>query len=282
MSNEEVKTEDIAEDELEAFEEAQETGEVKDGSEERELDENKEDDKEEKEEKDEEEEKSDESAESSKVEIKEVAGETPKERALRLEVTRLKRAARQKSQDEIFKQDKAKVSVDDYQELKELGYDDDQIKTLDKAFDILGSKKGFVRKDQNWKDTAQSTLEEFIEENPEYAPENDKGDIYWGRFNEILKTDYNIAGKNPKQLKSIFERVDRDVKEELGDNDNKGKMEANKQKVRSVSAGAATSGAKPGEAKTVVSSGNKTYISSNHPGLRFEGFDEDEVKDFIK
>jgi len=280
----EVKNEEITEDDLSAFEEAQEEGKIEDGSEERTLETEKEEKEEEiDEDKDDEEEVSEDTADSSKAEIKEVAGETPKERALRLEVTRLKRAARQKSQDEIFKQDKAKVSEDDYQELKDLGYDEDQIKTLDKAFDIIGTKKGFVRKDQTWKETAQSTLEQFIEENPEYAPENDKEDVYWGRFNEILKNDYNIAGKNPKQLKSIFERVDRDVEEELGDNESKeGKLEAKKQKIRSVSAGAAASTVKSGESKTVVNSGNKTYVSSNHPGLVFKGFDEDEVKEFIK
>lgn len=283
-NNNEVK-QDITDEDLKAFEEAEEKGEVKTG-EERTLDElkeekpeeeNKEENEEENEDEDEEEEKpSDETAETSTAEIKEVAGETPREKALRLEVTRLRRERRANSQQGLFQGDKSN-NDDSEKALKELGYDDEQIKTLDKAFDIIGERKGFVRKDQSYQAMANETLASFIEEHPEYAPENDKDDLYWNRFDSILKSDYKLAGKTQKQLKTIFEKVDRDVKEELGDKSiSKGKIEAQQQKIKSVSTGASTS-----KGKTEATPEKKT-VSSGHPGLRFSGFDDDEIEEFTK
>jgi len=278
MENKNEVKKDITDEDLKAFEEAEEKGEVKTG-EERTLEEPKEEPEEPKEEPEEEEEEKEEEpsgepAEPSTAEIKEVVGETPREKALRLEVTRLRRKARESSSKEMFEGDKSE-SLDSEKALKELGYDDEQIKTLDKAFDIIGERKGFVRKDQSYQAMANETLQGFIEEHPEYAAENDKEDIYWGMFNSILKSDYRLAGKTQKQLKSIFEKVDRDVKEELGDNSSKGKIEAQQQKIKSVSTGASTS-----KGKTEVT--EKKIVSSGHPGLKFSGFDDDEIEEFTK
>jgi len=292
MAIKEVK-DDISSEDLEAFEEAQEKGEIK-TEETKETKEPKEESTKEVEEAEEseeteetEEEESEEeevvATKSSKVEIKEVEGETPKERALRLEVTRLRRANRDKEQKDLFNGDKPAIS-DVSEKLKELGYDEEQIKTLDKAFDIFGESKGFVRKEQSYLAMANEALSNFIDEHSEYSTENDKDDIYWNRFNSILKSDYKLKDKSPKQLKSIFERIDRDVKDELGDNEKvnqKGKIEAQKQKVKSVSSGASASSKKT-ESKQVIISGNKSFISSNHPNLVFKGFDEDEVDEFTK
>lgn len=278
--NNEVK-QDITDEDLKAFEEAEEKGEVKTG-EERTLDEPKEEpkkpkEKDEEDDEDEDEEPSGEPAEPSTAEIKEVAGETPREKALRLEVTRLRRKARENSGKEMFQGDKPD-NQESEQALKELGYDDEQIKTLDKAFDIIGERKGFVRKDQSYQAMANETLASFIEEHPEYAPENDKEDLYWNRFDTILKSDYRLVGKTQKQLKTIFEKVDRDVKEELGEKSiSKGKIEAQQQKIKSVSTGASTSKGKTEETKP-----EKKTVSGVHPGLRFSGFDDDEIEEFTK
>lgn len=276
----EVKN-DVTEDDVKSFEEADEAGEIKTG--ERELDsEETEETETQEEEESEEEVESDDEVNSSKPEIKEVPGETPKETALRLEVTRLRRKNREREQEELLRNEKQADASGYEDELKELGYDDDQIKTLDKAFDIIGKEKGFVRKDQSYHAMANDTLAEFIEEHPEYKPENDTDDIYWGRFNSILKSDYNLKNKTNKELKSIFNRVHRDLKDELGEDDSDKKVTAQKQKVRSVSTGISAS-TKTTETKSKVASvGNKTFISSGHPGLNFKGFEEDEVDEFTK
>ncbi|MFA7662761.1 MAG: hypothetical protein WCX88_02485 [Patescibacteria group bacterium] len=302
MANIKEVKDDLTEDDIAAFEEAEEAGEVivddksrslesKDNEETEESEETNDEESEESddEETEEIETSEEESAESSKaktVELKEVDGETPREKALRLEVTRLKRERREKESENLFKGDKTKLDERDYDaELKELGYEEDSINTLDKAFDIIGAKKGFIKKGDTYKEMANNTLSVFIEEHPEYSPEKDKGDLYWGKFNSILKSDYILAGKNSKQLKSIFEKVDRDVKEELGEVSDKGKIEAQRQKVKSVSAGTSGSSkeASSGKSNKPVAVGrSQKFVSSNHPGLVFEGFDEDEVNDFIQ
>lgn len=289
----EVKN-DVTDEDIKNFEEAEEAGEVKTG-EERKLDseevdekesyEDSEESKNEEEEKDSEESdedsESDNEVKSSKPEIKEVAGETPKEKALRLEVTRLRRKNREKEQNELLKSEKESGSEEYDNELRELGYDDGQIQTLDKAFDIIGKKKGFVRKDQSYQAMANDTLAEFIEEHPEYSPENDKDDIYWGRFNSILKSDYKLANKTSKELKSIFTRVDRDIKEELGEKVDSKKIDAQKQKIKSVSAGTSSS-SKSNEEKIESKKQTKNFVSGGHPGLNFVGFDEEEIEEFTK
>jgi len=278
MENKEVKN-DIADDDLKAFEEAQDKDEIKTGVE-REIDEKEEKEEEESKESEEEnldedlDEKSTEDASTtSKVEIKDVDGETPRERGLRLELTRLKREKRARDEKEMFKEEKSTKKSDyNYDELEDkFGYTKDQIDGLDEMFDVIGEKKGFIRKEQSNKTMAQETLVDFIEEHPEYAPENDKDDIYWGRFNNILKSDYNIKGKSSRELKKTFLKIDRDVKEELGDTTKK--TEAQKQKIESVSNGASTSSKIE---KTV-----KPKISGNHPNINFKGFDEGEEEEFI-
>lgn len=221
--------------------------------------------------------------EASTTEIKDVEGETPRERALRLELTRIRRQSREREQKEITKIEQPIEEDNTDEELRNLGYDDDQIVGLKKVVDIIASKQGYVKKSNSYKEMADDTLNSFIEEHPEYAPENDKDDLYWNRFKSILGSDYNINGKNPKQIKSVFERVDRDVKEELGIKElDKNKIEAQKRKVSDVSHSASTSSKETVETKKVASAGNKTFVSSGHPGLVFKGFDEDEIEDILK
>lgn len=210
---------------------------------------------------------------------KEVPGETPRERALREEVTRLRIKQREKEQAELLKNTKpADNTVIDNNELIEMGYDEDQIKGLEKVIDVLASRKGYVKKGETYQDMANQTLNSFIEEHPEYAPENDKDDINWNRFNSILKSDYKLDGKTNKELLNIFNKVHRDVKSEFDTPTNSGKIQAQRQKISSVSAG--TSAPSSNEAKKEVRNiGEKTFVSSGHPGLVFKGFEEDDLTD---
>jgi hypothetical protein len=222
--------------------------------------------------------------ETSATVIKDVEGETPKERALRLELTRVRRGIREKEQKDLIKTEPIVEDDSDIdEELRGMGYEDNQIAGLKKVVDIVASKQGYVKKSNSYKEMADDTLTSFIEEHPEYAPENDKDDLYWSRFKSILGSDYNLNGKNSKQIKSVFERVDRDVKEELGDKElDKDKIEAQKRKISDVSHTASTSSKETVETKKAVSAGNKTFVSSGHPGLVFKGFDEDEMEDILK
>jgi hypothetical protein len=290
MSNEREVKVDVSADELKAFEDAIDSPEENQApisSEEQKVENTEEEPIENIEENKEEEviEENQEVIPEVKPTIKDVEGETPREKALRLEVTRLRKERREKEQSELLKSSNVEVKDDeiDYKELEESGYTQEQIKDLSKMVNVIVSKSGYVKKDQSYQEMANNTLSSFIGQHKEYAPENDKEDFRWSKFNEILKNDYNIKGKSQEQIKSIFEKVDRDVKLELGEvEDNKqGKIEAQKQKISVISHGtSSTSGSKSKETPIkAISAGNKTVIIGGHP---FKGFDDDEIEDFTK
>jgi hypothetical protein len=219
--------------------------------------------------------------EASTVELREVRGETPREYALRAEVNRLRNEKRKQELGETIPPVVEERDTDE--QLRELGYDDDQIIGLKKVVDIIATKQGYIKKENTYKDMVDETLNSFVEEHPEYAVENDKDDLYWGRFREILGSDYNIAGKSSKQIKSIFDKVDRDVKDALGDKDlPEDKIEAQKRKIGDISHGTSASSTKINDAKKVMPAGNKIFVASSHPNLVFKDFDEDEVEEFTK
>ena len=148
--------------------------------------------------------------------LQEVDGETPKERALRREVTRLRREGRQARASELLgappaPEAKAELSPEKRKVLEK--YKPEEISALREAIDVLSDEMGFVRKDQlstsNYVDHANNELNSFLEKHTEYLPENDKGGILWGAF----KREYDLFKQpsNPKDFKKIFERVHRDV-----------------------------------------------------------------------
>ncbi len=186
-----------------------------------------------------------------------VAGETPRERALRKEVERQKRLRREESvsrltgnapvADRTAEDEEASV-----QALRDLGYSDDEILNMEKAIDVLATKKGYVKSStlhaQTYQQTVNTVLETFLEAHPEYAPKNDAGDVRWNRFEETLKSGlYNVQGKSAKELNVIFRKVHQDVVDELGDASTtveKRQENAQRQKIRSVShSGGTKSGA---------------------------------------
>ena len=170
--------------------------------------------------------------------LKPVKGETPRERALRFEVTRLKREKRKDERESLIGKGKPVESQDDiYKELREK-YTEEEIKNSEVLVDTIARAKGFVRKDEAYENTANEVLEGFFETNSEYNPENDTDDIHWNSFKRNL-ADYNLTNKTASQLLAIYKKVDRDVKKELGEvttekRDTR-KIETQKQKIKSVS-----------------------------------------------
>lgn len=203
-----------------------------------------------------------------------VAGETTRETALRLEVQRVKGLLRKKSIGDMINGEEAPAAaVDKIQELRDLGYSDEDITNMEKAIDVIATKKGYVKAEHSYQATVNDTVEAFIEANPEFKPENDPEDVRWGRFQEILKDGiYNIQGKTAKQLTSIFAKVKEDVDKELGEPVSKTKVKeqaAQRQKIQSVSH---SGGSKPTPAA-------KPKASTIDPGVRamFKGFDEGDL-----
>lgn len=148
-----------------------------------------------------------------------VEGETSREKALRLEVQRLKGLQRQKEVKEIADGVQSPAAVEDkYKALRDQGYTDEEIAKMETAVDLIASAKGYVRADRSYAQTVQDSVDGFTEDHPEYKPTNDPDDARWNLFQSLLKDGtYNLSGKTPKQLKSIFDKVDADVRRTLGE-----------------------------------------------------------------
>ena len=167
---------------------------------------------------------------------------------MRLEVQRLKgdrRKARLENKETLPQDDGMKALEEDYtpEELTKMG----------KAIDVLAKKAGYTKQSEVQETAANDTLQDFLDDHTEYSPQNDVEDIRWNSFQRILGSDYNVRNKSTRQLKVIFNKVHRDVSEEFGEETtpprNEKKLEAEKQKIRSVShtGGTKTKSIKTGE-----------------------------------
>jgi len=188
-------------------------------------------------------------------EIKRLSNETPREYALRLEVTRLKRGNREKRAKDLLGGEKPEkpsgISQAQYNELNEdekslLGqYDANELSTFEKILDVLAKKHGWVKREELATTTrsqvSNDILDGFLQGHPEYLPENDKDNVLWGRFKSEFQL-YKVP-ENPRDLKKIFNKIHRDifgVKSE----DELRKINAQKEKLKVVShsGGSATRG----------------------------------------
>jgi hypothetical protein len=201
-----------------------------------------------------------------------VEGETSREKGLRTKITELRVELRKKNINDSVGNGQGPEAQDKLQELRDLGYSDEEITNMEKAIDILASKKGYVKADQSYQTVVNSTVEAFIKANPEYKPENDPEDVRWEKFQSIVKSGtYNLSGKSPEQLESIFKKINKDVVDELGEPTstvNTRKVAAQVQKIKSVSH---SGGTKP----TVV---KKTSNIDPEVKKMFKGFDDGDLE----
>lgn len=202
-----------------------------------------------------------------KHEPKPVDGETPRERALRLEATRLKGLLRDQRKDELFVKQPTDISKKD-EELA--GYDPEQIKNFEK----IAKQLGFAKKDEILSQTSQErlndTFNEFMEAHPEYAPENDKDGVLWNQY----KTEFQLYNppKDLKVLKKILNKVHNDVYG-IQPAKNLNKINASQEKIKVAS-------------HTGASAGKETRRTSSKPssGLRtdmMKGFDQKEIEELL-
>lgn len=187
--------------------------------------------------------------------LKNVDGETPRERALRAEVTRLKDANRKERGDEVFGQPRAATPTKELSEddKKVLGkYRPEEIGALKEVLPVLAKEMGYVRADElagaSYAEKAQETLDGFLDKHPEYLPENDKDGTLWNAF----KAEYLLFKQplNPKDFTKIFERIHRDVFN-IKPAGALPKVSAQQEKTRVAShAGASSQGAAPRDRAT--------------------------------
>ena len=148
-------------------------------------------------------------------EIKRLPGETNKEFAYRLEITRLRREGRKERSGEILTAPPVIAKQEMSPEKKKVleKYKPEEIATLREVFDVMADDMGFVKKDQlgatRYQEQATEVLDTFLEKHPEYMPANDPGNVLWDRF----KQEYSLYKQpaNPKDLKKVLEKVHKDV-----------------------------------------------------------------------
>lgn len=182
-------------------------------------------------------------------EIKSLPDESPREHALRLEVTRLKRANLEKRKEELLGDVKPEkpsgITNTQFGELNEdeksllAQYDPKELSTFEKILDVLGKKHGWVKKGDLDSTTrsqiSNDVFDDFLESHPEYSPENDKDNVLWNTFkSEFHSGLYNTQPKNPRDLKRIFNKIHQGIFGVKSDDGLK-KINAQKEKLKVVS-----------------------------------------------
>jgi len=205
-------------------------------------------------------------------ELKDVDGETPRERALRLEVTRLKRASKDKMSDGMFKDsptvEPKEISPDKKAVLEK--YNPDELNNLKEVLNVMADDLGFVKKDDYQKSSYQTQskdiLDSFLDSHPEYLPENDKDNVLWNRFQE----EYAIykPPQNPRDFKRLFEKIHKEIFN-ISSDDSLKKVNAGKEKIKVASHASNSSNTNQ----------NKPQQSNLDPNLKgyMKGFDEKEL-----
>ena len=204
--------------------------------------------------------------------LKEVQGETAKERALRFEVTRLKKVLRQtRTGDLLVKKTDVTPTIDqEDEELKQ--YDPEELKRFEK----LALKMGFAKKDEIYHQTMQERLDNefnsFIEAHPEYLPENDSDGLLWNQ----LKEEFQLyqQPKDPKVLKKILTKIHNDISG-IKPANNLNKINASREKIKVAShSGAAAS-------KTITKAPKVNLSSSSVRSDALRGFTEEEIAELL-
>lgn len=217
-----------------------------------------------------------------KIDPAPVDGETPRERALRLEIENLRGQNRKKQTDELLGNPQAPAATK-----KELSpektavlsrYKPGEIEALREVLPVLAEEMGYVRGDQlkqnQYTDKASEELDSFLKEHPEYLPENDKDNVLWKRFGE----EYGLYRQpaNPKDFRKIFNRIHKDIFGIKVTGEGKGEVEAGKRKV----AAAAHSGSSAASTRTASNARPK----ANTSGLRadmLKGFTDEEKAEIL-
>ena len=200
-----------------------------------------------------------------KPEPKPVEGETPREKALRLEATRLKGLLRDQRRDDLF----VKQPTDIPKNEKLADYDPEELK----RFEMLATELGFARKDEIIHQTTQDKLngefEAFIEAHPEYSPENDKDGVLWNQFKSEF-TLYNPP-KEAKTLRKVLNKVHNEIYG-VQPAKNLSKINASQEKIKVASHTGASAGKETRQ---------PTRQSSTLRTDAMKGFSEEELKELF-
>lgn len=194
-----------------------------------------------------------------------VEGETPRERALRIELTNTRAKLRKERTDDLLggqpRQTPHARELTAEEKVVVGKYKPEEISALKEVLPVLAKEMGFVLKDElqgnTYAEKSQEVLDGFLDKHPEYKSENDKDGTLW----ESFKSEFQLYNKpaNPKDFTKIFERVHRQV---FGIEPAKGKLpavNAQREKTKVAShTGASSAATTKAKTATAASEGYRT------------------------
>lgn len=130
--------------------------------------------------------------------------------------------------------------------------------------------KGYIRKDEQYKNDLNYYKDEWLKIHPEYLPENDPDDINWNALNREFNNYYK-APANPRDITKILDKIHKDLNPtstQQASRKSRAKTEAAKQKIKSTSKSSGGSGAKPKLSKPKLEGVNRSMM---------QGFTEKEL-----
>lgn len=218
---------------------------------------------------------------------KPVDGETPREKALRLETARVKALLRRERGEKLLGHAVSKTTGKQEEDLSEdekralENYDPEAVKNLENVFQILAKKHGYVKKDEwtqvEYKKERDSLFEGWLESHPEYSEEKDPDGVLWKRFGEEYKL-YAVP-QNPKDYVKIFNKIHNEIFGiTQGSSESIQKARAAQEKIKVASHG------------SVYVSGNKPQISpqsnydqelKNLAQTKLQGFSDQEIDEMF-
>lgn len=210
-------------------------------------------------------------------EPKPVEGETPRERALRKEVERVKGLNRQLRGGELLKEvkedttQKPEVNPDKKKVLDK--YNSQELENLKEVLVVMADDLGFVKKDEFQKTTnqkiASDLLDGFLEKHPMYLPENDPDNVMWNRFKEEFSLYKQPS--NPKDFAKIFSKIHKEITGSDSEGQSLNKINAQKEKIKVASHSGSSS-----------KSGKSTNTSSTISGREhLKGFTDEELDEMF-
>jgi len=216
-----------------------------------------------------------------------VANETPRERALRKELERVREEKRALQSASLLAKDvsnktgsEARQPSDRVKELREK-YDETQISELREILEVVGEEIGFVRAEEIERTTYQQrsteVLDSFLKEHPEYLPENDSGDVLWNQFQQEIKGF--TQPQNPQDWKTTLEKahllVSGQKRISISSNpDNLNKALSKQSKIRAASHSTGSPSESQQKAPSPASSGKGAEV---RPYLH--GFSDEDLKE---
>ncbi len=182
------------------------------------------------------------------VEPAPVDGETPREKALRIQVEELRAQRRADRAKEIPVEHAIvppkELSAKKQELLKK--YNPDEVKNLEELIDTVAEERGWVRKEEFQKETFQKEgndeVQTFIDAHPEYDGDHDKDGLVWNRLKEEFGR-YRPATSR-KELRKNLEDAHQKVFG-IQPSGNAGIINAQREKVKVASHAGASQGGSP-------------------------------------